>query len=1069
MKIKTGKLLIGKRINIILILTILLLFVTIAIPSFCMLLIKDNANKVEYWDGSIATSYNSGSGSEADPYIISDAKELAYFSQEVNNGNTYDGKYFKLTNNIHLNNGVIEYKNDTIVYTRDSVKYYIKPFTNEYYKEKELKNKVGNINIFPEIKLFRGNIDGDNKFIYGLYLTDETDGTLSLFETHNNGQIKNLYFSNTLIYGNYSVGLINNTQNGTYNNIIFNGNIYTTGLDKVISYKIDDIVTNGNINNITLTIDSYQLPSLSEQTKMSLKGTSSGDDISIDNNLINQGEFEIIYETIPQKITIQSKTVNDILSNLTFGIYYNDSISSLINKIDNSRINNTFVRGNIFGKYITAPLVGYAQNNLELNNSFNDANVYGKYITSGFIGMLENASINMGSIYNSGNVYGDVVAGGIFGNIASSYNINLHDSFNAGTITANTKGAIAGTSSINIIDHNNYYTNEGINAVGNNQNGGGVYITKEQLLQENFLTSTLKFTSSTWNISNNEYPKLITFDNEPPTLKIKVLDNTWTNINTGEIKITETTWLDIEYEDLQSDILKVEYYIGNKIYSEEEIKSLEFELYNDKITLEENGYYYIIFKTTDVVGNINITTTDLINIDGYNLTINDIYNNNLKKYNNQISYDSSIKYNFKRDYKMDTFIYPEDISYMLKTSILLPDNTNIKLIDNINNKIYIYTIDNNDVAYINNNYMYNLSLFKELGLITDNYFDNKVINYYNNNILKENYDIILNFKNTNITKNEQIKIDLITIYENNIYSSTYTNLNNKFILVKYDDNSKEVGYNFSTTTDFNDYIDMSSINTYKLNIITKTNRSKLNDVEIYNENINSDILYLQFKILDFNKKIVTGNLVNSLSISYNDNIYYSNNSGYIKIPLTNSDIDIDLNINYIINDIPNGLYYLKINTCNNIGACGEEEIIPLKVLNSISNISCDFIVNIDDKDRLISRNDGLNLNNRNNMNIEINYEGNLINPNVRIKLYKKLNFDSNNQVYELIDMAQYISKNYELIDNYQYYLIKELKNNQNININFLIDNFEYGAYKLTFQLYDNDSFVKEENKTFIVK
>ena len=58
MKIKTGKLLIGKRINIILILTILLLFVTIAIPSFCMLLIKDNSNEVEYWDGSIATSYS---------------------------------------------------------------------------------------------------------------------------------------------------------------------------------------------------------------------------------------------------------------------------------------------------------------------------------------------------------------------------------------------------------------------------------------------------------------------------------------------------------------------------------------------------------------------------------------------------------------------------------------------------------------------------------------------------------------------------------------------------------------------------------------------------------------------------------------------------------------------------------------------------------------------------------------------------------------------------------------------------------------------------------------------------
>ena len=170
MKIRTGKFLIGKRINIVLVLSILLLFLTIAIPSFCMLLTKDNSNEVEYWDGTIATSYNKGTGSESDPYIISNGKELAYLAQEVNKGTTYDGKYFKLTNNIHLNNGVIEQKNGQILYTRNSVKYYIKPFTNEYYQDEAFENKLGTINIFPQMQTFRGNINGNDKFIYGLYL-----------------------------------------------------------------------------------------------------------------------------------------------------------------------------------------------------------------------------------------------------------------------------------------------------------------------------------------------------------------------------------------------------------------------------------------------------------------------------------------------------------------------------------------------------------------------------------------------------------------------------------------------------------------------------------------------------------------------------------------------------------------------------------------------------------------------------------------------------------------------------------------------------------------------------------
>ena len=84
-------------------------------------------------------------------------------------------------------------------------------------------------------------------------------------------------------------------------------------------------------------------------------------------------------------------------------------------------------------------------------------------------------------------------------------------------------------------------------------------------------------------------------------------------------------------------------------------------------------------------------------------------------------------------------------------------------------------------------------------------------------------------------------------------------------------------------------------------------------------------------------------------------------------------------------------------------------------------------------------------------------------------MYKKLNFDSNNQVYELIDLSQYISNNFELIDNYQYYLVKEFKDNPQIKLNLLINKFEYGGYKLVFELYDGESFVKEDNKTFIVK
>ncbi len=64
----------------------------------------DNPKRSEIWDGSIATSFAGGSGTQEDPYLISNGSELAYLAQEVNNGNnSYSGVYFKLTNDIYLN------------------------------------------------------------------------------------------------------------------------------------------------------------------------------------------------------------------------------------------------------------------------------------------------------------------------------------------------------------------------------------------------------------------------------------------------------------------------------------------------------------------------------------------------------------------------------------------------------------------------------------------------------------------------------------------------------------------------------------------------------------------------------------------------------------------------------------------------------------------------------------------------------------------------------------------------------------------------------------------------------
>ena len=59
----------------------------------------------DIWDGSVATGFDGGSGTENDPYRISTGAQLAFLAQEINSGNKnkYGDKYFILTNSIDLN------------------------------------------------------------------------------------------------------------------------------------------------------------------------------------------------------------------------------------------------------------------------------------------------------------------------------------------------------------------------------------------------------------------------------------------------------------------------------------------------------------------------------------------------------------------------------------------------------------------------------------------------------------------------------------------------------------------------------------------------------------------------------------------------------------------------------------------------------------------------------------------------------------------------------------------------------------------------------------------------------
>ena len=65
------------------------------------------ASAQTYWTGEVDTEF-SGDGSEASPYLITSAEELAGLAKRVNADETFEGKFVKLTTDVYLSDPAAE-------------------------------------------------------------------------------------------------------------------------------------------------------------------------------------------------------------------------------------------------------------------------------------------------------------------------------------------------------------------------------------------------------------------------------------------------------------------------------------------------------------------------------------------------------------------------------------------------------------------------------------------------------------------------------------------------------------------------------------------------------------------------------------------------------------------------------------------------------------------------------------------------------------------------------------------------------------------------------------------------
>ena len=175
----------------------------------------DTTNSISKWDGSIASGFAAGSGSENDPYIISTGSELAYLSKEVNNGRDFEGEYLLLANDIDLQN---------------------KPWTpiGKTSYEIDYNNGVSPDDCVP----FSGTFDGNSHTIFNVaFGNNYPNAYMGLFAVLC-GTIQNLYVENqetvypksqynptSFLEHHYYAGIVTIMLGGFLDNCHYYGNI----------------------------------------------------------------------------------------------------------------------------------------------------------------------------------------------------------------------------------------------------------------------------------------------------------------------------------------------------------------------------------------------------------------------------------------------------------------------------------------------------------------------------------------------------------------------------------------------------------------------------------------------------------------------------------------------------------------------------------------------------------------------------------------------------------------------------------------------------------------------------
>ena len=600
----------------------ILLTAFVAIPTLSSYKNRNLSQSITVWDGTVAESYRSGDGTKGDPYVIANGEELAYFASQLQTTN-YEGKYFKLSNNIVLNEGIFSYnKTEGIKYIKDDSENIITP---------NLENEL--INKFQHLNNFKGTFDGDYYTIFGVYIDEVLGDGQNAFFTNLEGDIKNLYIENSVIYGgNVTAGVASKSNNATLTNVLYDGFVISDEVEEIgiIEKELEDITLNSqgiNLNEILYIDDLEYIPGL--VTEVVLSGNYSVDNsdglLKINDQNINVGDFQIILsDKIIREITLNYQSNSTInITGLKYQIKYSyANAAGIISIAENTTLQNVVNNANVSASVYGSGIINFIKGTTTLKNVYNTGKIDSNNVSTGLIsGINQNKKdTTIINCYNDGELNSN--SNSMIGNIEYNFgNVTLENVFNP-----QDNYVINLVEESNVLVNNSYVvTSETIN-LGTSSSGEFIPATKENLEDKAFIQEYLQYEEfneeevnldSPWVFLDSSLPKIFI---DYSKANIYIGDYKWDKYKNqlDVLNFSKKFVFSIEATDELNTIKEIYYYISNSedTLTKDELNEVaEWAKYENIVEINSDGIYTIYAKIISANDSVIYLNTDLIILD----------------------------------------------------------------------------------------------------------------------------------------------------------------------------------------------------------------------------------------------------------------------------------------------------------------------------------------------------------------------------------------------------------------------------------------------------------------------